>query len=251
MLEPGEKIGPQTYPTLSSTVSPGQHPYSSRAARVNFLLYLPYEYGKDPQREWPLILYLHGASAIGYDLEALKKKGLPEMLEDQADFPFIVASPQMHPEVISPQMLSELYNWSDMIDSLNILLNEIQTAVSTDSRRVYLTGFSMGGAGTWQFALHYPQRFAALVPVAGYYLDEGYNIPDNLCDLRDIPVWAFHGGHDVDLPPYGAEVFVEAFKACGGNIQFTLYPTADHEETWRQAYADPELTTWLLSQVLR
>jgi predicted peptidase len=186
-----------------------------------------------------LILYLHGWGEHGYDLEVLKKHPLPETLRQQADFPFIVAS---------PQMLPELDSWSDMIDSLNILLDEIQATYSVDSRRVYLTGISMGGAGTWQFGLKYPQRFAALVPVAGYYLHDSYTVPDNICDLKDVPVWAFHGDSDTAVLPFGAEVLVDAFKSCGGNIQFTLYPNSDHEETWRQAYADPELYAWLLLQ---
>ena len=232
-------VGAQTYPTLSSIVSPGQHPYTSPSAGLNFLLYLPDEYGKDPQREWPLILYFHGTGDKGYDLEALKEQPLPETLEQEADFPFIVVSPQLAPE---------LNDWSDVIDSLNILLDEIQGTVIVDSRRVYLTGLSMGGAGTWQFALRYPERFAALVPIAGYYLDEEWTVPGNLCALRAIPVWEFHGGKDSNVPLHGAEILVEAFKACGGNIQFTVYPDADHEETWRQAYSDSELYTWLLLQ---
>jgi len=232
----------QTFPTLFSTVSPGQHPYTSPSAGLNYLLYLPDEYGKDPQQEWPLILYLHGANEKGNNLEALKEQPLPETLEERVDFPFIV---------VSPQLLPDFNDWSDVIDSLNILLDEIQDTVTVDSQRVYLTGISMGGAGTWQFVLQYPQRFAALVPVAGYYLDEGWTVPSNLCALRAIPVWEFHGGQDGNVPLYGAEILVEAFNACGGQIQFTVYPDADHEETWRQAYADPELYAWLLSQTSR
>jgi len=231
----------QTYPTFSSTVSVGQHPYTSMEAQVNFLLYVPDEYEKDPQQDWPLILYLHGSGERGYDLEALKEQPLPETLEQRAGFPFIVVSPQMSPELDS---------WSDMIDSLNILLDEVQAKCSVDSQRVYLTGLSMGGAGTWQFGLESPQRFAALVPVAGYYLYDSYTVPDDICDLQGVPVWAFHGDSDAVVSPFGAEVLVEALEACGGNIRFTLYPDADHEETWRQAYADPELYAWLLSQTL-
>jgi len=232
-------IEAQTYPTLSSTVGPGQYPYTSPSAGLNYLLYLPDEYGKDPQQEWPLIIYLHGANEKGNNPESLKKQPLPEMLEERVDFPFIVASPQLHPD---------FNDWSDVIDSLNILLDEIQDTISVDSQRVYLTGISMGGAGTWQFALRNPQHFAALVPIAGYYLDEWWTVPSNLCALRAIPVWEFHGGQDGNVPLHGAEILVDAFKACGGNIQFTVYPDADHEETWRQAYADLELYNWLLLQ---
>jgi predicted esterase len=232
----------QTYPALSSPVSLGQHPYTSQSTGLNFLLYLPNEYGKEPQKEWPLILYLHGWGERGVDIEALKRQPLPETLEQQTDFPFITISPQMPPEQES---------WSELIDSLNSLLDEIESTCSVDSQHIYLTGISMGGAGTWQFALKVPQRFAALVPVAGYYLEENYTVPDSLCDLREVPVWAFHGDRDSTVPPIGVGILVEAFKACGGDVQYTLYPGADHEETWRKAYADPELYLWLQSQTLR
>lgn len=233
----------KTYPTPSSAVNPGQHPYTSQLAHVNFLLYLPNKYGKDAQQEWPLILDLHGVGERGYDLEVLKKQPLPEMLEQKADFTFIVVSPQLSPEKDS---------WSDMIDSLNILLDEVQKAYKVDSQRIYLTGLSMGGAGTWEFGLRYPERFAALVPIAGFYdFFDPYEVPDNICDLRDVPIWVFHGSSDSVVPPLGTEVLVNALKTCGGNVRFTLYPNADHEDTWRQAYADPELYTWLLSQTLR
>lgn len=234
-------IGKTTFPTITSVVSPGQQAHTSQAGDVNFLLYLPDEYGKVPQKVWPLIMYLHGSGERGYGLKALKKQPLPETLEQQTDFPFIVVSPQLAPEQSS---------WANMIDPLNTLLDEIQGVLPVDPHRIYLTGISLGGAGTWGFGSRFPRRFAALVPIAGFY-DHFGGIPDNICDLKDVPIWVFHGDKDGDVPASSSKVLVDALKACGGNVRFTLYPDANHEGAWRKAYADPELYTWLSAQTLR
>jgi predicted peptidase len=210
--------------------------------QVRYLLYLPREYGRDPMRKWPLILYLHGKGERGDDLELLKKHPLPKMLEHRDDFPFIVASPQLSAESVS---------WSGMIDALNALLDVLQASYAVDPRRVCCTGISMGGAGTWLFGLRSPMRFAALVPIAGYYYWGNRAVPINIRDIRDVPVWAFHGGSDTDVPSFQSEVLVEALRASGGDVRFTLYPDADHAGSWTRAYADARLYEWILSRYLR
>jgi predicted peptidase len=230
----------------------GQHPYSSkvqiesvidtaRTVEVNYLLYLPDDYGKDPQQKWPLILFLHGSGERGNDLELLKRQPLPKTLDRQKDFPFIVVSPQL------PLVMG---NWSGLIDPVNVLVSQIQATYSVDPQRVYLTGLSMGGFGTWEFALRYPRRFAAIVPIAGGYRRQSNAIPENICDLKDLPVWVFHGAQDINVVPSQSKNMVNALKACGGNVRFTLYPDADHPASWTRAYADPELYKWLLEQRL-
>jgi predicted peptidase len=231
----------------------GQHPYSSKVqietgsditktVEVNYLLYLPRDYGKDPQQKWPLILFLHGSGERGNDLELLKKQPLPKTLDQQGDFPFIV---------VSPQLPLAMGNWSDLIDPLKVLVDQIQGTYPVDTRRVYLTGLSMGGFGVWGLALRYPRRFAAIVPIAGGYRYQSSAIPENICVLKDLPVWVFHGARDTNVVPSQSEDMVEALKACGGNVRFTLYPDADHSVSWTRAYADPELYKWLLEQKLR
>ncbi len=231
----------------------GQHPYSSKVkmetaanaakmVEVNCLLYLPDDYEKDPQQKWPLILFLHGSGERGNDLELLKRQPLPKILEEQKNFPFIV---------LSPQLPFEMGNWSGLIDPVKVLLDRVQAAYSADAQRVYLTGLSMGGFGTWEFALRYPKRFAAIVPIAGGYRYQSNAIPENICDLKDLPVWVFHGAQDANVVPSQSEDMVEALRACGGNVRFTLYPDADHGASWTSAYADPELYEWLLEQRLR
>jgi predicted peptidase len=230
----------------------GQHPCSSKVeiqtagkitktVEVRYLLYLPGDYGKDPQEKWPLILFLHGSGERGSDLKLLKKQPLPKILDQQENFPFIV---------VSPQLPLEEGNWSALVDPVKVLVDQMQAAYSVDSRRVYLTGLSMGGFGSWELALRYPRRFAAIVPIAGGYRYQSNAIPENMCDLKELPVWVFHGARDTNVLSTQSEQMVKALKSCGGNVRFTLYADADHAASWTRAYADPELYKWLLEQRL-
>jgi len=236
-----------------STAVTGQHAYSKslkpssanqrkKAVKINFLFYLPETYGKDPQKKWPLILFLHGMGERGENLNLLKKHPLPKTLEQQKDFPCIV---------VSPQLPLDKRLWDDMIEPLKTLLDQLQTKYPVESSRVYCTGLSMGGAGTWNFALRYPQYFAAIVPIAGAYKFRSKEIPDNLFALKALPIWAFHGGKDEAVQPWQTVILVDALKACGSNIRFTFYPEADHPQSWIQAYSDPELFKWLFQQTLK
>jgi predicted peptidase len=200
---------------------------------------LPASYRKDEEQKWPLILDLHGAGASGSNnLDTLIISGLPKKLQ-WTDMPFIVLSPQGSGEY-------EVWSKEEMIRSLFVLLDEIQTKFSVDPQRIYLTGVSVGGEGVWEIGLRYPDRFAALVPVMGYY---GYpfNVPDNLCDLTKVPIWAFHGDQDKVVPLEAEQSLVKALEACGGNIQLTVFPNAGHDIE-NEVYSNPELYKWMLSQ---
>jgi predicted peptidase len=212
------------------------------SSEVRYLLYLPEAYGMDRRVKWPLILYLHGYGERGSNLELLKKHPLPQTLEARTDFPFIV---------VSPQLEDTYYEWDSRLETLNALVLQIQERYAVDPARIYVTGLSMGGAGTWKMALRFPHRFAAVVPVAGFYTFESKELPPNICALRDLPIWAFHGSQDTTVPPYQDEIIVAALRACGSSVKFTVYDGAEHEDTWRKAYADPALFEWMLSQSLR
>jgi predicted peptidase len=240
------------FPAPSAPV-PGQHAYSKsikpdstnkskKAAKIHFLFYLPETYGKNPQKKWPLMLFLHGMGERGKDLELLKKHPLPKILEQQKDFPCIV---------ISPQLPLDKRLWDDLIDPLKDLLDQVLATYSVDTHRIYATGLSMGGAGTWNFALRYPKYFAAIVPIAGAYKFRRKEIPETICDLKNLPIWAFHGGKDEAVQSWQTAILADALKACGNTIRFTLYPEADHPQSWIQAYADPELYKWLFKQTLK
>ena len=200
-----------------------------KTVRLRYLLFLPDEYSRDPKRKWPLILFLHGAGERGDDLDLLKRHGIPKITERWRDFPFIAVSPQC------PR-----YSWwTAEIESLNALLDHIVESYSVDVSRVYLTGLSMGGFGTWRLAASYPERFAAIAPICGG------GDPEWAPRLKDIPVWVFHGAKDEIVPLSESEKMVEALKACGGNVRFTVYPDAGHD-SWTQTYENPELYEWFL-----
>jgi predicted peptidase len=233
--------------------APGQHSYSlmigptaanqlKEPVQINFLLYLPESYGKDPLKKWPLTLFLHGMGERGNDLELLKIHPLPKTLELQKDFPSIV---------VSPQLPLDKRLWDDFINPLKTLLDQFRSTYAVDSQRVYITGLSMGGAGTWNFVLRYPHYFAAAVPIAGAYKFRSKELPENICGIKNLPIWAFHGAKDKSVEAWQTEILVDTLRTCGSTLQFTLYPEADHVQSWILAYADPELYAWLLSQTLK
>jgi len=233
-----------SYPAPPRTLQAGQHPYSSVAGgtRLNYLLYAPAAYGSDPKRRWPLIVFLHGSGERGTDPVALVDEPLPKTLATTTTFPAVV---------FSPQAPATDYSWSDLIEPVDALVQQIEARYRIDPRRVYLTGLSMGGFGTWHYALAHPTRFAALVPIAGGYVQGSKAIPPNICTLRRTPIWAFDGTADTIVYPYQSEILVQALRACGSTVvRFTLYQGVDHFGTWPRAYADPALWKWLFAQRL-
>jgi len=229
------------HPPFPSNGNVGQHPYASEKAQLDFLLYLPDDYGKDPQQEWPLIVYLHGAPLRGSTLELLRKESLPRRLEKENNLPFIVLSPLGDGEY-------EFWSKDKMINALFTLLEEIKTEYSVDNKRIYLTGNDMGGNGVWSIGLRYPDYFAALAPISGYF---GWppEIPENICDLKDVPVWAFHGGRDDIIPIETGQDLVDSLNTCGGNAQFSI--ARDMKIDVRiKIYEESELFEWLLLQTV-
>ncbi len=195
----------------------------------NYLLYLPVDYGKD-DKKWPLILFLHGKGERGNNIEVIKKQGPPKMIAQGKSFDFIV---------VSPQCPNDLW-WPEQTDVLITLLDEIEAKYRVDTDRVYLTGLSMGGFGTWTLAIEYPNRFAAIAPICGgseQYL--GYR-------LKKVPVWAFHGAKDNVVPLIRSQEMVNAVKKTGGDAKLTVYPEAEHD-SWTETYNNPELYQWFLS----
>jgi predicted peptidase len=139
--------------------------------------------------------------------------------------------------------LIQCSQWGAELDALMLLLDEIVKSHNVDTSRVYLTGLSMGGYGTWQLAAIHPGKFAAIVPVCG-----GGN-PQRVGPLKETPVWVFHGAKDEIVPLSESEKMVEALQAIGGNVKLTVYPDADHD-SWTETYENPKLYEWLLRHSL-
>lgn len=235
---------PGAYPPLTSTVAVGMFPYRSEATGFNFMFYVPSGYQADHQQEMPLVLYLHGTGLRGDNLDKLRIGEFTAILQYEKNFPFLVVAPQL-----PANDESRLWSMNDIPERLFQLLDEVRKIYAVDSKRIYLTGSSIGGEGTWEIGLKHPKYFAALVPVMGFY---GYpfKVPDTICDLKDVPVWAFHGENDLTVPLEAEQGLVDALRACGGNAQLTVYPGAGHDID-AQAYKTPELFEWMLAQSLK
>jgi predicted peptidase len=192
---------------------------------MDYLLYLPKDYAQ--KDSWPVLLFLHGAGERGSNLDRVKLHGPPKLIAAGKEFPFIVVSPQCPSD----------HWWKP--EELSVLLDEIVEKYKVDKDRIYVTGLSMGGFGTWALAASTPQRFAALVPICGG------GDPNTVRRFARIPIWAFHGAKDPVVPLSASEKMVDAVKQAGGNVKFTVYPEAGHD-SWTEAYNDPELFKWLL-----
>ncbi len=210
---------------------------------LRYLIYLPEGYAEDPDREWPMIFFLHGSGDEDYDSTYVLSFGLPAVLlagEQPEDFPFIVISPQAWP--------GETWWTPEIIPALEVLLDEVNELYRVDADRVYLTGLSMGGYGSWWVATAYPERFAAMVSISG----SGYRTPflpepETLCRLVDVPIWAIHGALDQISDARVAAATVASYEElCSTDVEWTQYDDLGHIGAYERAYRDPALYVWLL-----
>jgi predicted peptidase len=219
---------PQAVKSFSKTIT--------RTVGAQYLLFLPQGYENAGKKRWPLILFLHGAGERGSNVWQVTVHGPPKIVKDKPEFPFILVSPQC----------PDGEHWSN--DVLLSLLDEIIATRAVDTNRVYLTGLSMGGYGTWSLGTQYPERFAAIAPICGggepvrVHLSSGARA----AALKSLGVWAFHGAKDPVVPVSESERMVAALKRLGStDVELTVYPEADHD-SWTATYNNPELYTWFL-----
>lgn len=158
----------------------------------------------------------------------VKQNGPPRLIERGAELPFVVVAPQCPADTW----------WKT--DSLIALLDHILDQLDIDPRRIYVTGLSMGGYGTWALADACPERFAAIAPICGpfRYIDPAR--------FKTTPVWCFHGAMDDIVPVNDSVRMVRRLREAGQDVRFTVYPDAGHD-SWTQAYDEPELFDWLLT----
>lgn len=197
-------------------------------ANYPYLLYLPKEYPTN-QKNFPLIIYLGGGSQSGSDLNKLKTYGIPFYIEQGYEYNFIIASPQC-PE-------NKYWTTENWFDSLYL---DLTFKYRIDTTRIYVTGISNGGFGTWQVAMDYPDRFAAIVPLCG-----GVNDRDtvNISRLKQLPIWTFHGTAD-DMIPIGETERVASKLNPYGHIKFTRIQDEGHGIQY--LYANNKIFDWLL-----
>ncbi|WP_259015923.1 carboxylesterase family protein [Emticicia fluvialis] len=203
--------------------------------KYKYLLYLPKDYNKKTV-PYPVIIYLHGSSHRGNDLNKLKGYGIPQLIAQGKEFDFIIASPQC-PD--GKSWGSD--NWFDP------LYDELKTRYRIDPTRVYLTGISLGGNGAFVAGAAHASKLAALVPLCGWV---GENELDQLCqNLKDMPIYTYHGTADTIVDINETERIVKALKACGGNIAFKRLENEGHGIQF--LYERPEIYDWMLQWQLK
>ena len=209
----------------------------TKTAIAQYLIYLPKDYDARSKKRWPLMLFLHGAGERGTNIAKVAVHGPPKLVRQGRDFPFIIVSPQCPTGE----------RWDN--DVLLALLDEVEEKYKVDTSRVYLTGLSMGGYGTWSLGLTHPERFAAIAPICG----GGDPIvllladPKKVAATKSLGVWAFHGGKDPVVPPAESERMVGALKKAGcKEVELTVYPEAQHD-SWTETYDNPKLYEWFLA----
>ena len=204
---------------------------------LGYLLYLPKDDETQSGKRWPLMLFLHGAGERGTNLSLVSVHGPPKLVKQKTHFPFIVVSPQCPAG----------QRWDN--DALLALLDDLIARHKVDTNRVYLTGLSMGGFGTWSLASRYPERFAAVAPICGggEVIDVKLASRSKAEALKTLGVWAFHGAKDPVVALAESQRMVAAFKKAGcKEVELTVYPEAGHD-SWTEAYDDPKLFEWFLA----
>ena len=203
-------------------------PLRSRLAdHVNYLLYVPPAYSQGPAQGWPLIVFLHGSEQRGDDPGLLTDMAFLAFAEQAGDFPFVAVVPQCPANI----------HWPPGI--VKQVLDSVEAALRIDRDRVYLTGFSLGGYGTWQTAAAYPRTFAAIAPICGMS-----DLPD-APSLAGTPIWAFHGAKDVNVPLAESQKMIDALRKAGADARLTVYPDLAHD-CWTMTYRDSRLYLWFL-----
>ncbi len=196
-----------------------------------YLQTLPEGYEAYTTKKWPLLVFLHGAGERGDDLELLKKHGPPKLISAGRKFDAIVICPQVP--------LKNIWN----AHGVKALTDEIVRTHRVDTSRIYLTGISMGGFGTWDTALAYPDTYAAISPICGG-AGVGFVMAER---IKDLPCWIFHGDKDTSVPVDFSIKMHGALQKAGSQAKLTIYPGVSHD-SWTQTYENEEFWTWLFAQ---
>lgn len=211
--------------------------------------------GFDAARSWPVILFLHGAGEAGTDGVQQTEVGLGRVLRsDPQRYPAVVVFPQAPPGQV----------WlGEYARVATTALEQTITEFHGDPDRIYLAGLSMGAYGAWVLAFENPERYAAIVSIAGGIVPPAgrrarlAQLPPTLqaddpytataARVKGIPAWLFHGADDPTVPVTESRQIVAALQKAGASPRYTEYPGVVHN-SWDRAFADPELAKWLLAQ---
>jgi len=205
----------------------------SKDAELKYQLLSPAAAAQPGDEKFPLVLFLHGAGERGSDNQAQLKHGTGNFATAalRQKYPCYVAAPQCR----TGQW------WNTQADLLLELIADLQKQHRIDPQRIYVTGLSMGGFGTWELISRKPELFAAAAPICGG------GDPAKAATCASLPIWVFHGDQDTVVRPELSRVMVEALKKAGGMPKYTEYPGVGHD-SWTATYADPAFMEWLFAQ---
>ncbi len=195
-----------------------------------YSVYVPRDY--DSSESWPLIVFLHGKGERGRDGLLQTEVGIGTAIRRK---------PRRYPAiVVMPQCPTSCW-WNGAEDLIDACIAKARKDYTINPKRVYLTGLSMGGFGSWTYGPKHVNEFAAIVPICGGGKTE------DAAALAKVPIWAFHGTDDNTVPVEKSREMVEAVKKAGGKIKYTEYPGVGHD-SWVKAYAEKKMVQWLFRQ---
>ncbi len=217
-------------------------------AKLQYRLFVPEGY-KDAKDSYPLVVFLHGAGERGDDNTAQLVHGVADFTnpESQKKHPCIVIAPQCPKgEVWVSGLLPQLEKKSEKpkVQAGNLvppLVEALCKEYRIDKKRIYLTGLSMGGYGTWELLCRNPELFAAGAPICG-----GGDVK-KADKISKIPLWCFHGDKDSAVPVARSREMIEAVKKAGGKPKYTEYEGVNHD-SWTRTYRDEKFHEWLFAQ---
>jgi len=238
---------------IASCFSLGQTELFEKRIFENENFNLPYRLcipeNMDSCMQYPLVLYLHGAGERGNDNEITLKHGVLNFVseENRQSYPCFIVVPQCPPKFRWVEVDWDLpshtipHEISVPLYQTMLLLDTLIEYFPIDTNRIFVTGLSMGGFGTWDLISRYPDFFAAAVPVCGG-ADTSF-----AQKLTHIPIWTFHGEQDKIVLPSRSIDMVNLINNKGGSARLTLYPSTGHN-AWVKAYENPKMMMWLFSQ---
>jgi predicted peptidase len=198
---------------------------------------------------YPLVVFLHGAGERGIDNEKQMVHGVPQFAskENRKKYPCFLIAPQCPDgkRWVEVDWSADKHTQPKEIGEVGRLTLELidyeMKHLPIDPKRVYITGLSMGGYGSWDLLARRPELFAAAAPVCGG-ADEA-----TAEKIKQIPIWVFHGAKDTAVKPARSRNMVAALEKAGGKPKYTEYPVVGHN-SWDNAYRDPEFYKWLFAQ---
>lgn len=223
--------------------------YGDQEPKLNYRFLEPKQV--EEGKKYPLVVFLHGAGERGDDNQAQLKHGASEFItqENREKYPCFAIFPQCPKNQAwanidrtdgKPVLEEEPSRALGMVIDL---VNEMKDQLPIDQSRIYITGLSMGGYGTFDAIERHPDLFAAALPICG----GGDSSQKHVTSIKDLPIWIFHGGADKVVPPERSREMVESLKQIGATPKYTEYPGVGHD-SWTQTYKNPEVFAWLFEQ---